>query len=227
MRKLRRVSRTKSVTEKTYEALKEAIITGRFVPGQALVTEVIANELGVSRTPVRDALLMLKQEGFVEGEATTGRSAFVAELSLKDLSELFELRQVLEVGALRLVAARASGSVVSSWRERLESHRHPASSEQAEAASHADLAFHAGLMKATRNKEFTRVWEQLSAQLQRFWHQGRAIPGRAAVDIEECLGVVEALEADELELAIDRLEQHLNNTQRAIASWHQARQEAT
>lgn len=221
MSRLKRVTRARSVTDRTYDRIKAAIVTNAFTPGQVLAAEPLARELGVSRTPVRDALLMLRNEGFVEGEAVRGKGMVVADLRLEDLEALFELRFALEVGALRLVASRASTTTLQRLRNDLVTHREPVDDEAANAASLADLAFHRGLIRATGNAHYLRVWDQLATQLQRYWDAGRAIPGRARQDIEESLAIVDALLADDVEAASERLATHLDNTRSGIQAWHE------
>ena len=224
MAKLGPLSRSRSVTDRTYDRLKHAIVTNAFEPGQALTTESLARELGVSRTPVRDALLMLRNEGFVEGDAVRGKGMVVADLRLADLDELFELRFALEAGALPLVAERCDPARLRAMRDALVQHREPEDGPASVAASLADLAFHRALLRATGNAHFLRTWDQLATKLQRFWGAGRAIPGRARADIEESLAIVDALIDGDVPTARTRLATHLAHTQAGIAAWHRRRQ---
>ena len=227
MGRLKRMSRPRSVTDRTYDRIKEAIVTNAFAPGQVLAAEPLARELGVSRTPVRDALLMLRNEGFVEGEAVRGKGMVVADLRLADLDELFELRFAIEAGALALVVKRANPATLRQLRADLERHREPNDDAAASAASLADLAFHRGIVRATGNASFLRCWDQLATQLQRYWDAGRAIPGRAREDIEESLAIVDALIDGDVGTATERLAAHLANTQVGITAWHRRPRDAT
>jgi len=90
-----------SVREKTYSLLKKQILTGQFAPGKKLTEESVARKFGVSRTPVRDALHRLEQEGLVKESGARGFC--VPDDSAEDVSELFEIRAVLEGHALACV----------------------------------------------------------------------------------------------------------------------------
>lgn len=90
-----------SVREKTYQEMKSAIFSGRFRPGERLAEEQIAAELGVSRTPVREALHRLEQDGFIE--PLEKRGFCIPENSQEELEDFFALRTVLEGYALRLI----------------------------------------------------------------------------------------------------------------------------
>jgi DNA-binding GntR family transcriptional regulator len=92
------------VRERAYEHLKAAILSGRFSPGERLTEEHLARELGISRTPIREALHKLESEGLITPLATRG---FVASRdSREEVEELFEIRAVLEGYALRVICDR-------------------------------------------------------------------------------------------------------------------------
>jgi DNA-binding GntR family transcriptional regulator len=102
------------VREKAYEFLKTSILSGRFNPGERLTEEHLAKELGMSRTPIREALHKLESEGLIKPLASRG---FVASRDSKDdIEELFEIRAVLEGYALRVICDRITDAVL----ERLE-----------------------------------------------------------------------------------------------------------
>lgn len=101
---LRKTSQKNSipVREKAYEYLKSAVLSGRFNPGKRLAEEHLAKELGVSRTPVREALHKLASEGLIKPRKKRG---FVASADSKDeIEELFDIRASLEGYALRLIS---------------------------------------------------------------------------------------------------------------------------
>lgn len=93
-----------SVRERTYEYLKSNILAGRFAPGERLAEEHLAEELGVSRTPVREALHKLEQEGLIE--PLESRGFCIPHDSPEEVKELFDLRAVLEGYTLRLICER-------------------------------------------------------------------------------------------------------------------------
>ena len=94
----------RSIGDMVYEVLREAIISGAFAPGEHLRQEALATAIGVSRIPVRAALLRLDAEGLVE--FSTHRGAVVQTLSNAEISEIYELRDLLETYALRKSMAR-------------------------------------------------------------------------------------------------------------------------
>ncbi len=105
---------TTSVRERTYEYLKASILSGRLNPGERLTEEHLAKELGISRTPVREALHKLESEGLIK--PLPSRGFITAQDSKDDIEELFEIRAVLEGYALRVICGRIDDALL----ERLE-----------------------------------------------------------------------------------------------------------
>lgn len=100
-----------SVREKTYEGLKSAIFSGRFIPGERLAEEHLAEELGVSRTPVREALHKLEQDGLIEPMG--GRGFCIPRDSREEIEDLFEIRTVLEGYTLKLICERITDEQIA------------------------------------------------------------------------------------------------------------------
>jgi DNA-binding GntR family transcriptional regulator len=96
------------------EVIREAIVDGRLEPGQRLKEEELARELGISRTPIREALLILQSEGLVE--ATPNRGATVRTHTPEDLDDLYQLRALLEGHAARRAAGRIASREVTKLR---------------------------------------------------------------------------------------------------------------
>ena len=94
----------RKVTDWVYEEIREAIIDLRLPPGEPLREAAISEQLGVSKTPVREALARLEQEGLVE--TTSFKGAVVSGYSPRDLEEIYELRALLEGAAVRAVGGR-------------------------------------------------------------------------------------------------------------------------
>jgi DNA-binding GntR family transcriptional regulator len=97
---------TTPVRERAYEYLKASILSGRFNPGERLTEERLAKELGISRTPIREALYKLESEGLITPLETRG--FITTQDSKQEVEEIFEIRGVLEGYALRLIAPRIS-----------------------------------------------------------------------------------------------------------------------
>jgi len=97
-----------NINEKVYELLKERILSKVFAPGQQLNVREIGNQLGVSRTPLKDALNRLAAEGLVEIRPRSG--TYMTAPSLRDIEELLDVRRVLEMYAVELAVKRITES---------------------------------------------------------------------------------------------------------------------
>jgi DNA-binding GntR family transcriptional regulator len=106
---------TRNASSAATELIRQAIIDGRLPPGRRLKEEELARELGISRTPVREALLMLHAEGLVD--AAPNRGAAVRSHSAEDLDDLYQLRAVLEGYAARRAATRLPEDAILGLRE--------------------------------------------------------------------------------------------------------------
>jgi DNA-binding GntR family transcriptional regulator len=109
---------TRNASSAATELIRQAIIDGRLPPGRRLKEEELARELGISRTPVREALLMLHAEGLVDN--APNRGAAVRSHSVEDLDDLYQLRALLEGYSTRRAASRLSDDEIRELRESCE-----------------------------------------------------------------------------------------------------------
>lgn len=107
-----------SVREKTYDYLKSNILSGRLVPGERLAEEHLAEELGVSRTPVREALHKLEQEGLIE--PLESRGFCVPHDSPEEIEDLFDIRTVLEGYTLKIICERITDKQIEKLEEMID-----------------------------------------------------------------------------------------------------------
>ena len=107
-----------SVRARAYRHLKTIVLSGQFSPGERLKEEDLAKQLGISRTPVREALQKLESEGLIKLRATRGFA--VAEDSKREVEDLFDLRTVLEGYALRVVCERITDGILARLEETVE-----------------------------------------------------------------------------------------------------------
>jgi DNA-binding GntR family transcriptional regulator len=106
------------IREKVYEDLKSAILSGHYTPGEKLAEEHLAETLGVSRTPVREALHKLESEGLIRPRKKRGFN--VSRDTKEDVEELFELRSILEGHTLRVISQIISEEILSELNESIQ-----------------------------------------------------------------------------------------------------------
>ncbi|MDX6547863.1 MAG: hypothetical protein QOG33_1413 [Gaiellales bacterium] len=146
-----------SVVDHVYAALRERILAGDLARGTRLRQALLADELGVSRTPLREALRRLSTEGLVE--FSPNRGATVSELDFGDMRHAWSARVALEPGAARLAAERRDGQSIARLQRAIAAQR-SAGSDRQESFS-ANREFHLALAAASGNPHLTRFAEML------------------------------------------------------------------
>lgn len=158
--------KTKSLREHVYEKLKRKLLTGEIKPGTRMMEVELAGSLGVSRTPIREAVRQLEKEGLVT--IAPGRGAFASEISLRDIIDTLSVREDLDA----LAASLAAEKITKADRERLEelTQKYEAAikSGDHDAMIHADEKFHRKIVKISGNKTLAMVAKTVQAQVQRF-----------------------------------------------------------
>jgi DNA-binding GntR family transcriptional regulator len=149
--------RIPSVVDHVYAALRERILSGEIPRGSRLRQVPLAEALGVSRTPLREALRRLAAEGFVELSPRQG--ATVSRLDLSDMRQAWAARVALEPGAARLAAQHADGPAIERMRRAVERQR--AVGDDPEAGFAANREFHLALVAASGNPHLMRFAETL------------------------------------------------------------------
>ena len=196
------------------EQIRAMILGGRLKPGERLVEESLSAELGVSRVPVREALLALSAQGLVRIEPRRG--ATVAEITPRIVAELVEVRALLEGLNARLAAQRHDPEIIAQLTDTLER-----GNAAAKVGTRAELAqlnaeFHERLAEASRNSVLSDVMRGLRERTSlAFAINGRA---RAREDWQEHAGVLAAVIAGDSELAALLANRHVHNAATAFAA---------
>lgn len=206
--------RTASAAATIYRNLRAEIIALRRLPGEALAEKEIAQRYGVSRTPVREAVLRLADEGLIEIFPQSG--TFVARIPLSDLPEAIAIRRTLEVATTRNAAALASRSQIATLRANLELQREKEGIRDYDGFHVADEAFHALLAEAAGHPGFWTVTLQVKVHIDRYRRLTLPARGRMAHIIEEHTAIVDAIEARNEETAVSALNHHLDDLERTI-----------
>ena len=154
------VSDHESISKKVYEALRNAIILGELAPGSLHSVASLAAALQISRTPVREALLKLADQGMVRFERNRGTR--ILQTTTHDLEEMFSLRLLLEVPATYRATQQASPSDLKAIRSALEAmYRIAGSKSSPKEHLRPDARFHKGIMLASGNKRLADFVETL------------------------------------------------------------------
>jgi DNA-binding GntR family transcriptional regulator len=202
-----------SLSKLVSEKIRGQILGGKLRPGQRLVEDRLSAELGVSRVPVREALLGLSREGLVRLEPRRGAS--VADLTPETVDELVEVRSLLEGLNARLAARRHDPAIVAALRDTLRRGNAAAEDGTPEQLARLNGEFHERLAAASRNSVLSNVMRSLRERTGlAFALNGRV---RAREDWREHASILEAVIAGDEELAALLATRHVHNAAAAYA----------
>lgn len=204
----------KPLREVVFEALREAIIQGRLKPGERLMEIQLAEELGVSRTPVREAIRKLELEGFVAMIPRKG--AYVAGITVKDIVDVFEVRAALEALAAGLAAERITEEELEELERSVLMIAEATQTKNIDTIVERDTSFHELIYRASRNQRLIQIVTHLQEQIQRFRTVSLSQPGRTKVAVEEHKKIVEAISARNVELAQQLAREHIENAEQSL-----------
>jgi DNA-binding GntR family transcriptional regulator len=195
------------VARTVYDRLLSKIALGDYAPGSALNEKKLAGELGVSRTPVREALLRLRLEGLVRVVPRGG--IFVAETSIRQIREITEVRLVLEECSGRLAVARCSPQWLAEFQAWLDACSEEWPGLSGRERMRRDLAFHAFLDRAAGNEILAQQLAVLRNQAVLFW--GQSVAGQYELEpiIDEYREVVDSIAESDAERCVRAMQQHV------------------
>jgi DNA-binding GntR family transcriptional regulator len=155
--------RSISLREQVVEQIRMAIIEGRLKPGDHITEAVLTSQLGVSRTPVREALILLEREGLVV--SSPNRGSFVRAFTTKDVSEIFSLRTTLENFAGQLIINKLSADDLKQLRNSIAAQNAALQEGDFKKVRTIDMNFHQYLVSASGHEMLTRNWREIVAQI--------------------------------------------------------------
>lgn len=149
-----------------FNTLRKAILTGELKPGERLMEIHLANRLGVSRTPIREAIRKLELEGLVT--MIPRRGAEVAQITEKSLKDVLEVRRALDALCAELACDRISDGEKEKLRQACKEFEQATRTGDATTIAAADVAFHDIIVEATGNKRLIQLINNLSEQMYRY-----------------------------------------------------------
>lgn len=196
--------------EQVYQLLREAILSGKLVPGQQITEPGIANQLKVSRTPVREAMRMLELENLIIN--LPRRGAFVCGIkSKKEIDDIFRVRIILEGLASELAAQKISPDQVAKLKQQSEQIAECLEKNDLKRCIAIDTAFHQIIYEASENEYLQRFLDNLFDQITRFRMSSLDDDGRMKEALVEHQKLVAAIEANDSVLAGEIAKKHIEN----------------
>lgn len=204
--------RARSLVDAVVERLEAAIIKGELEPGTRVSEQALANSLGVSRGPLREAIRSLEGRKLLERTPNIG--VRVAELSLKDLIDLLVVREVLEGAASALAAERMTDQEIDELKQLLSQHATQKSVRDGTGyyQESKDFDFHFRVVKGSRNERLIQMLcGDLYDLLRVYRYKAGTLPGRAKKALEEHRSIVAAIAKRDPLLAEQKMREHIRN----------------
>jgi DNA-binding GntR family transcriptional regulator len=198
-----------------YHDLRDAIIAMRLVPGMPIIEKEITGRYGISRTPVREAVLRLADEALIDVVPKSG--TFVARIPLSVLREAIVARRALEAVTVRAASEEASESRIMEMRAIIQRQREMAEAGEEAAFHRADNDFHAAIAAAGRLPGIWGMIQQIRVQVERYRRLTLPQPGRMAMVVREHSDVLDAIARRDADAAVDLMALHLDKLKLDIA----------
>ena len=216
MNKLFEINDYELLSKKVYRVLKSRIIKGSFKPGTKLLESRIAKQLGLSRTPVREAIRELAAEGFVKISPNQG--IVVNNISINNLREVLQVRGVLEGLAARLTTSLITEEKIKVLETCNENMEKFIIKNNVLAFGKESNKFHSVILEVCGNDRLVQIRKNLADQIYRFRNISLHIPGRLESALKEHREIVEALKQRDAEKADTLSKKHIANVLKNILS---------
>lgn len=197
-----------------FNTLRQAILTGELKPGERLMEIHLANRLGVSRTPIREAIRKLELEGLVT--MIPRRGAEVAQITEKSMSDVLEVRKAVDALCVQLACARITEEEVEELRVACEAFEKAVPTKDVKQIAQADVAFHDIIIRATGNLRLVQLVHNLSEQMYRYRFEYIKDISRHESLMEEHRMIYDSIVARDEEKATEAANLHIDNQRKAI-----------
>ncbi|MBR4150059.1 MAG: GntR family transcriptional regulator [Firmicutes bacterium] len=216
-----REHRTISIADQIFDQLERDILTGKYKRGELLSEQRLAEDLGVSRTPVREAVRRLEQEDMIED---SGRGLVVVGISKEDMPDMYEIRMRIEGLAAQRAADRITDDELSEMGDILDMQgffiekQSKTDSDNSDKIKDLDSQFHELLYRCSGSKPLCDILIPMHRKMTKFRKASVRKKSRASASQQEHLAIFEALKAHDGEQASALMMQHLMNARDSIMS---------
>lgn len=203
-----------SLQERAYEALRDAILRKEFEPGQRLLEVELAELLGISRSPVREAVRRLQQDGLIETRPRAG--IFVVSITRQEIDDVFRIRAALEGTAAALAAQRGTEHEFESMEGMLAEMETAVTRGDSEKAIEESDRFHRAIHAAARSPRLFSLLDQIYSQVMHFRSLTLRVPGRGPQAARGHAQIVEALRARDTGVAENLMRGHIDEARLSL-----------
>lgn len=200
--------KTVSLADQVFEHIERDILSGKYERGEIITESKLSAELGVSRTPIREALRRLEQEHLIE---ESGKGSIVIGISEKDLEDIFLIRKQLECLAASMAAKNHTDEQLAELKETLELQEFYVTKADTEHVKYMDNKFHRILYKLTGSTVFYDTLVPLHRKIQKYRRASLQSKSRATESVLEHRRVYEAIASRDEDLAAKTVLEHIEN----------------
>ncbi len=214
MPKLAAIKQPESLAKMAYEAIRQSILSGEWKIGELYNEKAIAADLGISRTPVREALLELASQDLIL--FLPRRGLMVNRFSRRDVNEIFEVRKAIEMAAVEKIAAASPAFDLFEIEQSLLNQRKAVKDKNYLAFMEADRLFHTSFSDLTNNRRIIAILENIRDIIHVMGVKALALEGRALEVIEEHHAIFEAVKKGNSEESRRAMAYHLEQSKEAV-----------
>lgn len=202
--------------DEVFNTLRERILKGVYKPGERLMEIHLADQLGVSRTPIREAIRMLELEGLVKMVPRKG--AQVAKISKEDLQDVLEVRKALDTLSVKLACERITEDEIKLLNNAEREFEKALASKDVRDIAEADVAFHDVIHSATKNGRLKSMISNLAERIYRyrFEYIKQQSDGGKTLMLEH-REIMRCIESRDVESAVKATEIHIDNQEISIS----------
>jgi phosphonate utilization transcriptional regulator len=211
---------TSSLTSVVQQEIERRILQGELVPGDKLIEATLADSLGVSRGPVREAFRMLEEAGLVRQEKNRG--VFVRHISLDEALEIFDLRAIMDEAVGRRLAGVVTAEQLRQVRAMVDAMERAVKAGDAKGYHLLNLDFHDKLVELAGNRKLTALYRRLIHELSLFRRMSLADAALLPIAAGEHRGIVKAIASGDADAAGRAMRQHVLDSRDRTLRHHQA-----
>jgi len=205
-----------SLTSKIFHILREDILNGKYAEGEKLVEAKLAEDLGVSRTPVREALKQLELDGIVEN--IPNRGVIVLGISKQDIEDIFEIRAAIEGISAKWAVDRMTNEELASLKDVYELMEFYTFKNDVEKFAELNTRFHEIIYRATKSRYLEQVLKDFQYYMKKTRRRSLQVEGRIHDSLSEHKEVLDAFLAHDKEWAERALTIHVRNSKKNVES---------
>lgn len=208
----------RSLTSIIFEKIREDILNGRYEPGEKIVEAKLAEELGVSRTPVREALKQLELDGLVEN--IPNRGVIVKGISEQDIEDIYTIRMAIEGIAARWSVERMDDSELQGLKDIYELMEFYTFKKDVDKVFELNTRFHETLYKATKSRYLEHVLKDFQIFIKSTRNESLKSEGRMEQALAEHKLIMEALTNRDVDQAVKYIVNHVDNSRKNVRKIH-------